>query len=633
MDRLQSNKTYNHKIVKEIFANKNNKVWLHVCLLVITIFLAYSKIFHAGFIDWDDNEYVVHNKDISGFSIENISAWFSHFYVGNYHPLTIFSYAIDNFIGGRQPFIYHFTNIFLHTCTAITLYFFINRLQENKTIGLFVALLFALHPSQTESVSWIAERKTTLCAFFYFLALLRYTTYLKKMSVKNLVIVFLFGLGAMLSKGVAVALPLSLLAVDVWMQRPLNTRRVWIEKILFLLCSVTIGIVAIKAQASAKLLGMHDESNGFDTMMYALYAYVQYIVHLFVPVKLSFFYPYPKTIGFVQYLYFVLSIGIIALAFISYRKRWYILCGSIIFYTVNIALLLQFIQFGETLMADRYLYIAGIGIIFPAIYYLFAWLQKMSKQFIAIIASGSIVLVFLFMTFMHNDTWLSDLNFFNAILDTYPNSATAQYSVGGLYMRMGAYGEAEKHINLAVQLEPNNYKAWYNKGVLCLRERKLTESLDALNKCLSIKEYPKAYFSRALIYQGAGQPERAIADIEKVIDDQPQNARAFFIKAECLEQQGKITEAIDNYNKAILYDDTDPLFYIRRGMIYGKTKQNEAALNDLNMAVGLRSGNGEALYFRGIIKYHAGQNPCDDFMEALNCGYKQAQEALAKACH
>ncbi|MFI5196886.1 MAG: tetratricopeptide repeat protein, partial [Chitinophagales bacterium] len=585
------------------------------------------------FIDWDDNEYVVHNKDISGFSIENISAWFSHFYVGNYHPLTIFSYTIDNFIGGGQPFIYHFTNIFLHTCTAITLYFFINRLQENKTIGLFVALLFALHPSQTESVSWIAERKTTLCAFFYFLALLRYTTYLKKMSVKNLAIVFLFGMGAMLSKGVGVVLPLSLLAVDIWTQRDLKSKRVWIEKIPFLMGSIVIGIAAIKGQESAKLLGMHDEYNRFDTLILAAYAYIQYIIHLFVPVKLSFFYPYPKTIGFVQYLYFVLSAGIIALAFISYRKKWYILWGSIVFYTVNIVLLLQFIQFGEALMADRYLYIACIGIIFPAIYYLFAWLQKMSKQFIAIIASSCIGLVFLFMTFIHNDTWLSDFNFFNAILDTYPNSATAQYSVGGLYMRLGEYGEAEKHINLAVQLEPNNYKAWYNKGVLCLRERKLTESLDALNKCLSIKEYPKAYFSRALIYQGAGQPEQAIADIEKVIDDQPQNARAFFIKAECLEQQGKITDAIDNYNKAILYDDKDPLFYIRRGMIYGKTRQNEAALNDLNRAVGLRPGNGEALYFRGIIKYHTGQNPCDDFREALNCGYKQAQEALAKACH
>ena len=200
-------------------------------------------------------------------------------------------------------------------------------------------------------------------------------------------------------------------------------------------------------------------------------------------------------------------------------------------------------------------------------------------------------------------------------------------------MRMGDYNEADKHINLAVQLEPNNYKAWYNKGVLCRHEGKIKESLDALNKCLSIKEYPNAYFSRALIYQGTGHPEEAIADIEKVIDDQPGNARAYFIKADCQEQQAKITEAIDNYTKAIQYDSKDPLFYIRRGMVYGRTRQNEAALNDLNTAVGLSPESGEALYFRGIIKYHTGQSPCDDFRAALNFGYKQAQEAIDRACH
>ena len=60
-------------------------------------------------------------------------------------------------------------------------------------------------------------------------------------------------------------------------------------------------------------------------------------------------------------------------------------------------------------------------------------------------------------------------------------------------------------------------------------------------------------------------------------------------------------------------------------MIYGKTRQNEAALADLNIAVGISPESGEALYFRGIIKYHASMDPCDDFKAAANYGYKQAQ--------
>ena len=150
---------------------KFDNPWLHVTLLLAAIAVAYSKVFHAGFLSWDDYEYVVHNKDISGFGLANIAAWFSRFYIGNYHPLTIFSYALDHLMGGTKPFVYHFTDLLLHAGNAIVLYFFVNRLQPQKMVGLFVALLFALHPVQTESVSWVAERKTELCALFYLLAL------------------------------------------------------------------------------------------------------------------------------------------------------------------------------------------------------------------------------------------------------------------------------------------------------------------------------------------------------------------------------------------------------------------------------------------------------------------------------
>lgn len=612
--------------------NKYDNKWLHIGVLFVAVMVAYSKIFHAGFIAWDDNEYVLHNKDIDGLSIAHISAWFSRFYIGNYHPLTMLSYAIDHTIGGQAPFIYHFTNLLLHAGNAVILYFLVNRLQPQKIIGLFVALLFALHPVQTESVSWIAERKTVLCAFFYLLALLQYTAYVLQPSNKKLVIVMLLAIAAMLSKGVGVALPLSLLAVDIWMQRDLKDRKLWIEKIPLLVISIIVGVVAIKAQAAEKALGMHAENSMFNTIMFAADAYVQYIVRLFVPVKLSVIYPYPQEVGWLQYLYLIVAIDVVTLAVIAYRKKWHILCGGIIFYAANILLVLQFIQFGECLMADRYLYIAGIGVFFPLGYYLYKWILKVSKQLIAVITFSLIASGLLVMTFLRNDIWLSDLSFFTAIVETFPNSAVAQYSVGALYIRMGQYDEAETHVDMAVRLDPNNYKAWYNKGVLHLRQGKAMEALDALNKCIAIKEYTKAYFSRAMLYEGTGKPDLALVDADRVLADQPQNARAYYIKADCLEQQGNIKDALDNYSKSIGFEDNEPLFYIRRGLAFAKANQIAPAMNDLDKAVSLKPGNGEALYYRGIIKTRSGQSPCDDLHNALKYGYKAAAEAIAKFC-
>ena len=615
-----------------ITGKKSYTQWLHIALLVVAVVIAYSKVFHAGFISWDDYEYVVHNKDITGFGAEQISAWFSKFYIGNYHPLTICSYAINHLFGGAQPFVYHLTNILLHTGNAIILYFFINKLQPNKVVGLFVALIFALHPVQTESVSWIAERKTLLCAFFYLLAMLQYMGYVSAPSFKKLMVVVLLGVAAMLSKGIGVALPLSLIAVDIWLARDLRNKKVWLEKLPLFVVSIVFGLVAIKAQAAEKALGMHAEHNLLNTLLFAADAYVQYIVHLFVPAKLSVIYPYPMEVGILEYLCLVVAIGIAALAVVAYRKKWYVLSGGIVFYTVNIILVLQFIQFGECLMADRYLYIAGIGVIFPAVYYPFALLQGVSKQFVATMFTTAIALVLLTMTFFRNDIWLSDLDFFTSILNTFPNSSVAQYSVGALYTRMGEYDVAETHLTKAVQIDPNNYKAWYDKGALHLRQGRVDDALDALNKCIAIKEYSKAYFSRAMLYEGTGRPALAIADADRVLADQPQNARAYYVKADCLEQQGNVQAALDNYTEAITYEGTEPLFSIRRGLALAKLNRNKEALADLDKAVSLNGNNGEAFYYRGIIKYRSGQNPCTDFNAALKHGYKEAEAAIAQFC-
>ena len=616
----------------DIQKKKNEQVWLHAALIIIAVCAAYSKVFHAGFIAWDDNEYVVHNKDISGITTEYISAWFSKFYIGNYHPLTMLSYAIDHIAGGQDPFVYHFTNLLLHTGNAVVLYFFVSRIAVNRTVGLFTALLFALHPVQTESVSWVAERKTLLCALFYLLALWQYTGYVRQPSLRKMLVVCMLGVAAMLSKGVGVALPVSLLAVDIWMQRNLTNKKPWLEKLPLVAVSIVMGIVAIKAQASENALGMHAETNIWSTLMYAAAAYVQYIVHLFVPIDLSVIYPYPLGVGWVEYLCFAVVIGIVGLAVVAYRRKWYILCGGLVFYTANIALVLQFIQFGETLMADRYLYIAGIGILFPVVYYLYIWLLAKGKQLVATVIMTCVAAALLVATFIRNDIWLSDLDFYTAIVNTFPNSAVAQYSMGGLYMRMGQYDDAEAHLDMAVRLDPLNYKAWYNKGALHLRQGRAMEALDALNKCIAIKEYPKAYFSRAMLYEGTGKPDLAIADADKVLADQPQNARAYYIKADCLEQQGNITGALENYSKAIGYDGAEPLFYIRRGLALAKTNQLPQALSDLDVAVTQNPANGEALYYRGMVKYRMGQSPCNDFNNALRHGYKAATEAIAKFC-
>lgn len=607
-----------------------NIIVLQIGILLAAVICTYLNVFNAGFISWDDADYVANNPDIHSFA--HIGKWFSSFYIGNYHPLTMVSYAIDFLIGGTAPAQYHITNIVLHSASALMLYAFVNNIQGNRWVAFFVAMLFAIHPVQTESVSWVAERKNVLSGFFFITAMWLYAKYLGEEKMTTLLLVVLAGVAAMLSKATAVALLVSLLAIDIWLHRPLNQKKVWIEKLPLLLIALVVGIVAIKAQAAGEFLNQHPEHGFVQTIGFAGYAYVQYIIQLLVPVKLSVLYPYPE-LGALQWIYTLIAIGIAALAVLAYRKQWFVLCGGIVFYTVNIALVLQFVQFGDVLRADRYMYIACIGVWIPVVQYAFDWLGLKVKEITPLIVMSIVAALFAVLTYQRNDIWQSEKQFWQAITETFPNSAVAQSSLGGVYMKEGDYISAEQYIDKAVVLDANNYKAWYNKGVLHLRKGELSLAAQALDKCIALKEYPKALFSRALLHQQAGHPLQAMQDVEKVLAEEPHNARAHFIMGNCLEQNGNFETAIASYNKAIEYGDGDPLFYIRRGVAYMNMHDNQAAIHDFSLVIEKNANNGEAWYWRGMAKQLAGQMPCHDLNKARNLGYKEAEQALVKFCN
>jgi hypothetical protein len=184
-------------------------------MLVITlaIYIAYFNVLSADFISWDDIDYVYNISDINdGISIEKIKHWFSRNYLGNYQPLPILSYAIDHMIGGTNPKTYHIQNLIWHGASTILVYFIFQRLQENRWVAFFIALIFALHPVQTESVSWVAARNKSMNATFYFASICFYLSYLENRKIKRFVLVVVFGLLAYLCKATALSLAPALFA-------------------------------------------------------------------------------------------------------------------------------------------------------------------------------------------------------------------------------------------------------------------------------------------------------------------------------------------------------------------------------------------------------------------------------------
>ncbi|HWP48244.1 MAG TPA: interleukin-like EMT inducer domain-containing protein [Candidatus Limnocylindrales bacterium] len=143
-----------------------------------------------------------------------------------YRPVVRLSAFIDRQIWGFNPFGYHLTNLFLHLLSALVIYFWVKILLSSSHSGYIawvVSLLFVTHPVHTEAVTWLSGRVDVLCSFFYLLSVLLFTRYLHSPPSESLRFrIFLLSgsigafIGALMSKEMAITLPLVLFLID-WM--------------------------------------------------------------------------------------------------------------------------------------------------------------------------------------------------------------------------------------------------------------------------------------------------------------------------------------------------------------------------------------------------------------------------------
>ena len=219
-------------MIHKIKVNKFNWNIFYQLLLIVLICWLYSYSWNYPIMDvWDDQYYILYNNKLV-LSLSNVLYWFTHKCVGVYLPVTMLSYMFDYSIWGLNSFGYHLQNIFWHIVVTIVIYHCFRLFKIKSWIAFFLCLIFAVHPQRIESVVWLSERKDVLCAAFYFLSIY---FYLKKYTKPNNINTeicrlkavlqrfpltsFIFFILAMLSKPMAVSLPIVLVLYEFYQWR------------------------------------------------------------------------------------------------------------------------------------------------------------------------------------------------------------------------------------------------------------------------------------------------------------------------------------------------------------------------------------------------------------------------------
>ncbi len=373
----------------------------------VIIFCCFSYSLQNQFTNWDDDFYVTNVDYIKSLTPNNLRIIFSdgliikNKYQPNYHPLCMLSLAINYHFAGLNPWSYYLTNIIIHIINAILVFFlFIGLCRLLKTdengqllVASLGALWFGIHPMHVESVSWVAERKDVLYTFFYLLGLLAYLRFYTSQKALWFWTTFILFVASCLSKPMAVVFPLSLVCIDFLLQRKLSIKLV-VEKSAFFLAALAFGIIALYTQNKTGAIAAFGVLTIQERIMYASYGFVMYITKLFNPSYLSTFYPYPFRFitGYLHSFFYAapfLAIGLFAapllITYKYYRPYFRIAVFGMGFFLSNVIFVLQFISVGAAIMADRYSYVAYIGIFFLLGYFCNELIKKYPSARVAVL--------------------------------------------------------------------------------------------------------------------------------------------------------------------------------------------------------------------------------------------------------
>ena len=221
--------------------------WVAPLFIISTVCAVYLNAFN-GVFQFDDYNVIVDNTVVHSFS-----AWFNDLGHG-IRPILKLSYLL-NWLSGWGVFGFHIFNISLHAANSILVYYLacqfakyplaIKSPNQLNTAALLSALLFALHPVQTEAVTYICGRSTSLMAFFYLCSLL---TYIKGSLNNNKFTLYLVSpllfIFAMATKEVAITLPVALLLWDFFCGVA-NWRKIISKQIIHWLLLLIIAAILI----------------------------------------------------------------------------------------------------------------------------------------------------------------------------------------------------------------------------------------------------------------------------------------------------------------------------------------------------------------------------------------------------
>lgn len=523
-----------------------------ILFLILTGLLVYGNALFNGFIG-DDVDQIVRNTAVH--SVSSIPKLFTGgtYYGGGtsfmggwfYRPLMTTVYTVLYAFGKTQPFYYHLVQVNLHIANAIFV-FILFRQFFKKNISFFAALLFLIHPINTETVSYIANVQDVLTVFFG-LASLLLLLYNKTFSFKKAFCLVILLLLSLFAKETGILFCFIALTYCFLLERKLlPTVLVSIVIDLLIYTSFRFGIANIGV-SNGSIAPIAAEPF-LTRVLYIPLLIFLYLKTLVFPIDLVAMQMWfikqfsvttlllPLIIDSVCFLGLIL-IGVKSVRIKKYAKvywfffAWFI---SSLFFHVQIVPL-------DMTIAERWMYIPFIGLLGMGLCVYFVSIQKPSL--IISFVLGTILLLFSFRTIVRTFDWRDELTLYSHDAALQPDNFYLQNNLGTVLIQETEYEKAKPHIMRSVHEFPY-YGNLNNLAIIYLSEKNVKEAKRYLEASLGLSNNYLVYENYAIFTLLYDSATKSAAFSKKALTQYPDNGKLWLTYAKALYTIGEKKTAL-----------------------------------------------------------------------------------------
>lgn len=522
---------------------------LHLLLLAVVALLAYSNTFHVPFI-FDDESSITQNDTIKNLSnfLYNHSA--SKFIPNRY--IGYLTFALNYRFGGLNEIGYHVVNLAIHLANGLLVYafmrltlrtpFFVQRsiiningsnslIQNSKfkiqnCLPTLAALLFICHPVQTQAVTYIVQRLTSLAVLFFLASLVLHIRwrlaredgrpFISWSVIPFWLLSLLSAFLAMKTKEIAFTLPMMLLLYEFsFFGRPTLAKLKESVPLLLTICIIPITLFTTQGNIAEFMSSVNRVTMGRVAASRWEYLYTQfsvivtYLRLLLFPVNQNLDYDYPishsllEPRSFLSLAFLLMILG--TALYIYYRSSFKIknpefktetsgahhsrlIAFGILWFFITLSVESSLLPLPDIIFEHR-IYLPSVGFFIAVSVLIIEGIQKLRNNSVQKLAVCTLIVLLLILggaTYKRNAVWQSWETMWKDVAIKSPQKPRAYNNLGSYYCRIEKVDDAVQAFETALKLDPRYRDALYNLSLVYIT---LGRSEDALRTTAMLQRY------------------------------------------------------------------------------------------------------------------------------------------------